>query len=108
MKSMQGWAFDKRVSMITTDAALTIGLRKYRELFPQGTIPSHLEEAAILTHIPDREVTTLLVTFSVQGQREPFVLFKAVISCSTGEVIIDTIGDWHELENKKLDNATSL
>lgn len=94
--------------MISQDEGLTIGLRKYKDVFPAGTLPTYLEEAAILTQIPGETTTAVLVTFSLHGQREPFVLFSATVSRVSGDVTVETIGDWHDLQGKKLDNSTSL
>lgn len=94
--------------MITQDEALTIGLRKYRESFPPGSIPSSLEEAATLTHVPGKTDTTVLITFSLRRERDPFVLFKALVSRLSGEVRVETSADWHDLLGLELDDSKSL
>jgi hypothetical protein len=94
--------------MINQDEALTIGLRKYRETFPPGLLPSELEDAAVLTQIPGRTTTEVLVTFSLREQREPFVLFRATVSRLSGQVKVEKTADWHELQGKELDQSKSL
>ena len=70
---MQDLELDKGRVMLSLDEALTIGLRKYRDVFPPGTLPSGLEEAAVLTQISGKTATVVLVTFSLREYREPFV-----------------------------------
>ncbi len=94
--------------MISQDEGLTVGLRKYRELFPLGTLPTALEDAAILTHYPGMAESVVLVTFGLRGQTLPYVLFKASVSRETGKVTVETLGDWHEVQVAQLDDAKSL
>jgi hypothetical protein len=108
MKSMQDLGFGKGEAMITQDEALTIGLRKYRDVFPPGTLPSDLEDAAVLTQIPGKTTTVVLVTFSLRGQRDPFVLFRATVSRLSGDVRVETAADWHALQGSELDQGKSL
>jgi hypothetical protein len=91
--------------MISQDEALTLGLRKYRDVFPAGVIPAELEDAAILNGRPGQHVTTILVSFSLRARREPFILFEADICRRTGEVKVKTIADWHELPDEDLDDS---
>lgn len=105
---MQDSDFEIGNSMISQEEALTIGLRKYRELFPPNTIPPELEDAAILSQIPGKTMNSVLVTFSLHGNPVPFVLFKAAVSRVSGEVTVETVADWHELKGQRLDESTSL
>jgi hypothetical protein len=96
------------VPAMTQDDALTIGLGKYREYFPPGKIPRFLEDAAVLTQIPGKEETTVLITFDLRGEKKPFVLFRAAVSRDSGEVRVEQLSDWHELLGRDLDNSTSM
>jgi len=89
MKSMQDLEFVKGKAMLSEDEALTAGLRKYRDVFPPGTLPPNLEDEAVLTQTPGKETTLVHVTLSLRGQREPFVLFRATVSRLSGEVTVE-------------------
>ena len=89
--------------MLTTDEAITLGLRKYRELYPKGTMPKALEDSGVLNAIPNRESTTVLVAYFLSNQREPFVLFEATVDRRSGTVAVETAADWRVLSDKELD-----
>ena len=91
--------------MLTSDEAITLGVKTYRELYPEGMIPKALEDAGGLCAIPDREKTTVLVAYSLRNQREPFILFKVVVDRQSGQVAVETAADWHELSGKELDDS---
>jgi hypothetical protein len=91
--------------MISQDEALTLGLRKYRDVFPGGVMPAELEDAAVLSQLVSREVSTIVVSFSLRARREPFILFKADICRRSGEVTVKTITDWHDLADEDLDKS---
>jgi hypothetical protein len=94
--------------MLTTDEAITLGIRKYRELYPDGVIPKTLEDAGVLNAIPGREKTIVLVAYSLRNQREPFILFKAIVDLQSGKVAVEAAADWHELSGKELDDSQTV
>jgi hypothetical protein len=91
--------------MLTSDEAISVGLRKYRELYPEGTIPADLEDKAGLGASPGARMVSVYVTFGIRGQREPFWLFKATVDRTTGETTVDIAADWHELTCMEFDNS---
>jgi hypothetical protein len=94
--------------MLTSDEAITAGVRKYRELYPKGTIPPDLEDKAVLGATPGQATTSVYMTFSIRGRRAPFYLFEALVDRTTGETVVETAADWHELTSMELDNSESL
>lgn len=94
--------------MLTSDEAIAIGCRKYRELYPKGTIPPDLEEHAVLGSTPQDLSVTVYVTFWFEGEAEPFYLFRASVNRESGDVSVTNAEDWHVLENRKFDNSQSL
>ncbi|HUT08937.1 MAG TPA: hypothetical protein VMY42_00430 [Thermoguttaceae bacterium] len=94
--------------MLTNDEAITVGVRKYRELYPEGTLPLALEEAGVLGATPGKLATTIHVTFSIEGETEPFYLFRASVNRASGEVTIEDAADWRYLQGKQLDSSQSL
>lgn len=91
--------------MLTTDEAITLGLEKYRELYPAGVIPKSLEDAGVLSAIPGRQMTTVLVAYWLHQQRDPFILFKATVDRESGKVAVETAADWRDLNGKELDDS---
>jgi hypothetical protein len=94
--------------MISKDEALARGANKYRELYPEEMIPRDLEEQAVLTTTHEDEITTLLVTYSIEGQKDPYVLFKVDVNRLKGNVVVLVSRDWHELETLELVNPASM
>ncbi len=94
--------------MLTSDEAIAIGCKKYRELYPQGTIPADLEEHAVLGATPNGLSVTVHVTCWLEGESEPVYLFRASVDRESGDVSVVDAEDWHVLENKKFDNSQSL
>jgi len=91
--------------VLTSDEAITVGVRTYRELYPEGMIPKALEDSGVLNAIPGREETTVLVAYFLRHEREPFILFKAVVDHHGGQVAVETAADWSSLIGKELDEA---
>jgi hypothetical protein len=91
--------------MLSHDEAITLGVRKYRELYPKGAIPHGLEEKGVLGATADGTTTSVHLAFWLRGQRDPLVLFKASVSRSNGEVTVQTNADWHQLEGKEFEEA---
>jgi len=94
--------------MLSLDEALTVGLRKYREVYPQGSIPPQLEDAAVLSQIPGDRTAVVLVSFSIRGAHDPFVLFQAVVDREAGDARVVTACDWRQLDGRELDESKSL
>lgn len=94
--------------MLTNDEAITVGIRKYRELYPKGMIPPDLEDKAVLGATPGPKTTSVYMTYSIRGQRMPFFLFNAVVDRMTGETLVETAADWHELTSMDLDNSENV
>jgi hypothetical protein len=94
--------------MLDDEEAITIGLRKYRELYPEGTIPAQLEDIACLGATPGRDVVAVHVTFSIKSQADPFYLFRANVDKATGHIVVESAADWQELSRLELDNSRSL
>jgi hypothetical protein len=88
--------------MFSNDEGITIGLRRYRELFREGMIPFDLEDRAVLSATPGDLATIIHVTYSIRGQRDPFYLFKASVDRATGDVTVLIAADWKELLNLEL------
>ncbi|MDZ4780811.1 MAG: hypothetical protein SGJ19_11200 [Planctomycetia bacterium] len=94
--------------MLTDDEAITVGLRKYRELFPQGVIPPDLEERGVLSAIPEDHATFVQLTFGIRGQRDPFYLFKAAVDRASGDVTVLIASDWKKLLDMEFDESDFL
>jgi len=94
--------------MLSLDEALTIGLGKYREAYPQGAMPTGLEDVAVLSQIPGDRTATVVVSFNIRGAHDPFVLFQAVVDREAGVASVVTARDWRELEGRELDESKSL
>lgn len=94
--------------MLSLDEVLTVGLRKYREAYPQGTMPTRLEDAAVLSQIPGDRTVTVVVSFNIRGVHDPFVLFQAVVEREAGVASVVTARDWRELEGRELDESMGL
>ena len=71
----------------------------------RGTIPADLEDQAGLGATPGPKTTSVYMTFSIRGEREPFYLFKATVDRTTGETIVEMAADWHELTRLELDDT---
>jgi hypothetical protein len=94
--------------MLTNDVAITVGVRKYRELYPEGAMPADLEEKGVLGATPGQYATSVHVTFSIRGKREPFCLFSAIIDRATGDTTVETAANWQELTQLELDDRQYL
>jgi hypothetical protein len=94
--------------MLTADEAITIGYKKYRELYPKGEIPAHVEENGVLGATPNDSFVMVHVTFWFEGENEPFYLFQASVDRATGNVSVLDSKDWHVLEDKTFDSSQSL
>jgi len=93
---------------ISADEAIAIGCKKYREIFPKGLIPSDLEEQGVLGATPSDTYVTVHVTYWVEGEKDPFYLFRASIDRSCGAVSVEVAEDWHALEKLSLSKSQSL
>lgn len=91
--------------MLTWDEAIALGCRKYRELYPVGTIPSELEEQGVLGSNAEGLLVSVHVTYWLDGASEPFYLFRASVHRESGDVSVINAEDWHALSNKALDNS---
>ena len=94
--------------MLTSDEAIAIGCKTYRELYPKGTIPADIEENAVLGATPDGSSVTVHVTYWFEGESEPFNLFRASVNRESGDVSVTSAEDWHVLENRTFDKSQSL
>jgi len=91
--------------MLTTDEAIAIGVRKYRDLYPEGTIPAKFEDEAVLGATVGTTTTAVHVTFGIKGRRDPFYLFKAVVDRQTREVTVEIAADWRRPNLNELDST---
>lgn len=94
--------------MMTSDEAMAVGCRKYRELYPEGLIPSDLEEHGVLGSTPGDSCVTVHVTFWFEGESEPFYLFRASVDRESGDISVMDAADWHILEKKRFTTSQSL
>ncbi|MCA9088360.1 MAG: hypothetical protein KDA90_06955 [Planctomycetaceae bacterium] len=94
--------------MLTWDEAITIGCKKYRELYPKGTIPPELEEQGGLGSNSEGSLVIVHVTYWFEGESEPFYLFRASVNRESGDVCVTNAEDWHVLEGRTFDNSQSL
>ncbi|QDT78572.1 hypothetical protein Mal35_20210 [Gimesia maris] len=94
--------------MLTSEEAIVIGCKKYRELYPKGMIPAAIEEHAVLGATPNGSSVTIHVTYWFEGESEPFYLFRASVNRESGDVTVTNTEDWHLLENRTFDNSQSL
>lgn len=69
-----------------TDEALTLGLRKYRELYPVGAVPAAVEEQASLNVWPGNNEDVVVMAYWLKDQVQPFVFFQAEVARDTGKV----------------------
>lgn len=83
--------------MISSDEAIALGCEKYREIYPLGLIPDHLENEACLGVTPGN-VLTVHATFCVEGKRDPYCLFEVKIDRLNGTVTVQIADDRHKLE----------
>lgn len=91
--------------MLTNDYAMALGCKKYRELYPKGLIPPEIEEEGNLGMTPGDVETTIYVNFFFKGRRDPFCLFRAVISRKTGDVKVIVAANWVILLDKEFDDT---
>lgn len=94
--------------MLTIDDSITIGLRKYREIYPQGEIPESLEEESVLSAVPGDKKVTVIISFSIRNQQSPYVLFKAEVDRNSSETTVITTSDWRFLLTQELDHQQSV
>ncbi|HBN75389.1 MAG TPA: hypothetical protein DD473_06145 [Planctomycetaceae bacterium] len=90
------------------DDAITVGVKKYRELYPEGMIPKNLEDEGVLGAVPGNENVEVHVTYWFEGASEPFYLFRASVNRESGDVSVTNAEDWHVLEDRTFDNSQSL
>lgn len=94
--------------MLTSNEAIAIGCRKFRELYPKGVIPTDIEKHGVLGASPNDTSVTVHATFWFEGNSEPFYLFRASVDRKSGNVSVMDAADWHFLENKQFDHSQSL
>ena len=74
--------------MLTFDEAFAIGCRKYRELYPKGTIPADIEDAGVLGATPGDSSVTVHLAFWIAGEAEPFFIFRASVERTSGTAAV--------------------
>lgn len=94
--------------MLTSDEAIAIGCKKYRELYPKGRIPAAIEEHAVLGATPNGSSVIVHITYWFERESEPFYLFRASVDRESGDVSVTNAEDWHVLEGRTFDNSQSL
>ncbi|MFO1020003.1 MAG: hypothetical protein U0903_04820 [Planctomycetales bacterium] len=94
--------------MLSSDEAIAMGCKKYRELYPVGTIPRDLEEQGVLGATPEGLRVFVYITYWFAGERQPFYLFKVSVDRLSGETRIEHAEDWRELVGREFDNSRSL
>jgi hypothetical protein len=82
--------------MLTFDEALNLALRKYRELYPKGTLTTDQEDHMCLTATaaPSDQCYSVIVSFNVRGQSHPFVFFHANVNTDTQVVYVRVAQDF--------------
>ena len=94
--------------MLYTEEAISIGCKKYRELYPENLMPFYLEEQGVLGVTNKGTHVEVHVTFWEEGQKEPFFLFLASVELSSGSVTVNVAEDWLKLKKISLCNPESL
>lgn len=79
--------------MLILDDAVTAALRKYREVYADEALPPGLEERACLTATPGVESHSVVISYGVRGQRQPFIFFHADVNKLTGQVQVRVAQD---------------
>jgi hypothetical protein len=79
--------------MLTLDDAITAALRKYREVYANGALPPGLENRACLTTIPGADYHSVVISYGLHGQMQPFVFFQAEVDKITGNVMVSVAQD---------------
>lgn len=93
---------------LSTEEAIAIGCRKYRDIYPNGLIPIALEEQGVLGATPDDSHVNVHVTFWIEGKKDPFYLFCASVDRSCGAVSVEIAEDWRVLKSFTLSQSQSL
>lgn len=76
--------------MDSMDRAVSTGLRKYRELYPEGLIASEVENRAILSVDPEAERFVVNLVYWLRDRIDPFYFFQVAVSKKTDEVVVIT------------------
>ena len=94
--------------MLTSDEAIAVGCRKFRELYPSGMIPASIEEYAVLGVTPGDDSIIVHVTCWFAGASDPFYLFRSSVNRQSGQVIVTEAADWRELLGRQFDDSQCL
>jgi hypothetical protein len=90
-------------SQVTSlDDAVTIGLRVFRDRYPEGEIPVSIEAEMNLSAQPGYEQHRVLVSLSIQGEKEQWVFFECAVSRESGDAHIITCRSVCELRGLAL------
>ena len=92
---------------ISSDRAKAIACEKYREIYPEGVIPEHLEDHAFLDFVPG-DILTMRVTFCVEGKIGSYCLFEVTVDRVSGDVVVQIADDWHRLESMTFVKGTHV
>ncbi len=87
------------VKKLSLDDAITIGLREFREIYPDGAIPIEIEDQINLTAQPGDEWHRVLVTFSINETPEPFIFFECRVSAESGNAKVLIARSVSDLDN---------
>ncbi len=76
--------------MDAMDRAVSTGLRKYRELYPEGVIASEVENRAILSVDSEAEQVVVNLVYWLRDRTDPFYFFQVAVNKKTDEAVIIT------------------
>ena len=84
----------KRKPRLPGSVALGLALQRYRELYPEGTVPKEVEARAIQSHSTPDPDYRCSVCYWLKGQvREPLTFFRARVNAHTGDVTVEVALD---------------
>jgi hypothetical protein len=82
--------------------AMTAAMRKYREIFPEGSIPPTIEQIGALSVLQRNHWVAVIIVYAFKGNAKPYVLFHANVDTSSGEVRLKKVGRVDDIADRAL------
>lgn len=80
--------------------ALAIAMRKYREIFPEGSIRREVEQIGAMSVLQRNQWVAVVIIYAFKGSAEPYVLFHANVDTSSGEVRLKRAGKIEDIADR--------
>ena len=74
--------------MLTPEESRRIGLQKYRELYPRGTVPEDIESRVSITVLVGSKEHRVCLSYWLEGRRNPLPFFEVVVDRVTSATTV--------------------